>query len=94
MSTNTLGTHQLKEPVKVGKEEVTEITLRRPKGRDMKRAMNLVNTVGDMTAAMIVNLGEVSPEVVDELDGGDWMALSDIVGNYMDSSGAKTPTAP
>lgn len=87
--------YTLKFPVILSGETTTVISLRRPKGRDMKRALNMAKSIGDMTAAMIVNLGEVSPAVVDELDAADWLALSDIVGNFMGKgdAGALNDTA-
>lgn len=89
-------THTLKEPVTLDGETVTQLTRLAPKGRDIKRAMNLAGKPGDLAAEMIVNLAEVTPRLVDELDAADFVALSDIVGNFMGAPGAGAPktTAP
>ena len=75
--------YKLQYPVEVGGEKITEVAFRRPKGRDMRLALNKGKNVGDLTTMMIVNLGEVSPEVVDEFDCEDWIAMSKIVGNFL-----------
>jgi hypothetical protein len=87
--------HPLAYPIEVDGEKITEIELRRPKGADMRKALNMTGA-GEITASMIINLAEVSPKVVDELDGEDFMALSVIVGNFMGKQSAGTPkvTAP
>lgn len=89
-------TYTLISPIEFNGETVTEITLRRPKGRDMKRATNAgASKPGDAAADMIVNLAEISPQLLDELDGEDWLALVDVVGNFMEKRGpgAQKPTA-
>jgi hypothetical protein len=89
-------THKLLVPVEFDGATVTEITLRRPKGRDMKRAANTGGSnPGDATAEMIANLAEISPKLLDELDGEDWLALAETVGNFMEGrgAGARKPTA-
>lgn len=88
---NTI-THPLAHPITVDGEDITQIELRRPKGADMRKALNLTGA-GEITASMIINLAEVSPKVVDELDGEDFMALSVIVGNFMGKQSAGTPKA-
>jgi len=84
--------HTLIHPGTFGGVEMTEIKLRRPKGGDMRKALNLTGA-GEITASMIVNLAEITPAALDELDGEDFMALSAIVGNFMGKQSAGTPKA-
>lgn len=84
--------HTLAHPGTFGGVEMTEIELRRPKGGDMRKALNLTGA-GEITASMIINLAEITPAALDELDGEDFMALSAIVGNFMGKQSAGTPKA-
>lgn len=87
--------HPLAHPGTFDGVEMKEIELRRPKGGDMRKALNLTGA-GEITASMIVNLAEITPLALDQLDGEDFMALSAIVGNFMGKQSAGTPkvTAP
>ena len=84
--------HPLAHPGTFAGVEMTQIELRRPKGGDMRKALNLTGA-GEITASMIVNLAEITPAALDELDGEDFMALSAIVGNFMGKQSAGTPEA-
>jgi len=84
--------HTLIYPGTYGGVEMKEVEMRRPRGADMRKALNMKGA-GEITTSMIVNLAEVSPQVVDELDGEDFMALSVIVGNFMGKQSDGTPEA-
>ncbi len=78
-------TYHLKYPVTVDGETTTDLTLRRPKTRDLRKSHKVKGEL-DQIAAMIVDLAEVSPKVVDELDAEDFAAVGDIIGNFLTSS--------
>lgn len=77
------GTHTLKVPVSHEKQEITEVTLRRIKGKDLiaaEREMRArgVKDAGEMERTLYLlarSLG-VAFEVVEEFDSGDITALS------------------
>lgn len=80
----------LQYPVTYGGVEYTEFSLRRPKMRDMKKQQKKADDL-DKATAMIADLAEVPPQVVDELDPVDFTALSDWVGKCMPGAEGQTP---
>lgn len=83
-------TVQLQYPFTFEGREVTELTLRRPKMRDMKRA-NAVKDEMEKSIRMIADLAEVSPKLVEELDAEDFAALGAKLGEFMGASAELTP---
>jgi hypothetical protein len=75
-------TYQLKYPVTLDGETFTELTLRRPKFRDIARSQKVKGEL-DQIATMLSDLAEVSPKVVNELDAEDFTAIGEIIGNFM-----------
>ena len=75
----------LQYPVTVAGETITELHLRRPKMRDMKRAQKHKDDL-EKSIHMIADLAEVAPAVVEELDTADFAAVSDKVGEFMGAS--------
>lgn len=75
----------LQYPVTVDGETITELALRRPKMRDMKRAQKHKDDL-EKAIHMIADLAEVSPAVVEELDAADFAAVSDKLGEFMGAS--------
>ncbi len=71
-------------------QEITEITIRRPKMRDMKKAQKHKDDM-EKSIHMIADLAEVSPKLVEELDTEDFGAVSAKVGEFMGVSGEQTP---
>lgn len=71
-------------------EEYTEITIRRPKMRDMKKAQKHKDDM-EKSIHMMADLAEVTPAVIEELDTEDFKAVSDKVGEFMGVSGDQTP---
>lgn len=68
-------TFPLRYPAEHGGVSVSEVTLRRPKGRDIRRLASGKGTNVDVSFNMIANLAEVDPGVVDDIDAED---LADI----------------
>ena len=71
----------LAAPIKVGKDETTELTLRRPKMKDIRVASEKGGSGGaSYVVQMICALSGQAPRVVDELDVDDVGVLSTVVG--------------
>lgn len=79
--------YKLRYPVNVGGEEIANLSLRRPKTRDMIRA-NKVKDDLEKVSSMICDLAEVTPAVVNELDAADFAAVGEMIGNFMTAPGA------
>lgn len=82
MSTTTL---QLKTPIQQGEERLTEITFRRPKAGDMRRAMkdiatNPFSALLDLASA--VSMTPLPAKLIDELDIEDAMAITGLMGDF------------
>lgn len=72
----------LQHPFTFDGEKITELKLRRPKMRDMKKAQNHKDDL-EKSIHMIADLAEVSPKLVEELDTEDFGAVSAKVGEFM-----------
>lgn len=83
----TRETVTLQYPVTVDGEDITELTLRRPRVADLKRAEKHKDNF-EKSIRIIADLAEVSPKVVEELDASDFAAVSARVGEYMGASDA------
>ncbi len=79
--------YDLTYPVTVGGETISSLHLRRPKARDLIRAQKVKDEM-EKVAALIVDLAEVSPDVVQEMDAYDFAAVGEMVGNFMTKSAA------
>ncbi|MGD9918607.1 MAG: phage tail assembly protein [Paenirhodobacter sp.] len=85
-----MDTVTLKYPVKFQGEEVTSLTIRRPKMRDLKKMQGIKDEM-EKAMTLIADLAEVDPKFVGELDPDDFKVLSDKVGEYMGASADQTP---
>lgn len=71
-------------PLKWDSDElVTEITLRRPKGRDIKSIGKDLN-MADLLA-IAAKLSGYTPAFFDELDGADCLKVTEVVGDFLDN---------
>lgn len=82
-------TVQLEYPFDFKGERVTELTLRRPKMRDLKKSQAFKDDL-DKSLRMIADLAEVDPKLVEELDPQDFGRLADIVGEFMGDAVGQT----
>lgn len=73
----------LTQPIEVGNEYIDTITLRRPKGKDMK-GLSAAMTTGDMMK-MAAKLSGNLPVVFDEMDSYDVTQVLQEVGNFFTS---------
>lgn len=80
--TKTDVTIKLDHPIEIGNDLIEEITMRRPKGKDMKACIKGVNNVAE-SIALAARLSEQLPVVFDEMDGADLTAVLDEVGNFL-----------
>ncbi|QQQ17741.1 phage tail assembly protein [Brevundimonas vitis] len=79
-------TFPLKHPFDFGGEQITEVALRRPKGREVREMQNAgAGKNGDVGFAMMAALAEREEALFDEMDGEDVMVvqvwLNGILGN-------------
>ena len=73
-------------PLKIGDKIVTEVTIRRPKVRDL-RAMEKMREPGstelDQSIAMTATLCDLPPEAMDEMDAADFASISEVLGGFL-----------
>lgn len=78
-------THELKHPITIGGSDLLEVTLRRPKARDLRRfdagSGNIAQSIDLMS-----DLAELPPSTIDELDAEDFQALSGILSGFLGKS--------
>lgn len=83
-------TIRLAEPVVWGSETISEITIYKARGKDMRV---LINSQGDKAEEATLNFASkvtLQPiAVLDELDGDDWLAVMEAVGELAER-GQKT----
>lgn len=80
-------------PIQVEGREITQVTLRRPKVGDIRRMDKQGGSDLEKTLWLLSTLGELTPEEVDELDGGDLEKLADVVGDFTGEGTAAKPKA-
>lgn len=71
----------LATPFEVAGDFIEKITLRRPKGKDMKKLTSAANT-GDLMK-LAATLSNNLPVVFDEMDGYDLTQVLEAVGNLL-----------
>jgi hypothetical protein len=81
---------KLVRPFKVEERMITEVTIRRPKVRDL-RAMEKMrepnSTELDQSIAMTATLCDLPPEAMDEMDAADFASISEVLSGFL----PKTP---
>ena len=80
---------KLKHPITVDGAEVAELTMRRPKVRDLER-MDKVSGEMAKAVALVGDLAELSPDQVRDLDAEDFTAVAERLGDFL---GAARPTS-
>jgi len=76
-------TYKLLHPVELGSERTTQIILSRPKGKHIKHLKKDL-TLGEIMQ-VAQKVADCSPLVFEEMDGGDYLAVGEIVGDFLDS---------
>lgn len=72
MTTHTI---HLRFPITWNGEKIAALTMRRPKGREIRRANNGKTSQIDRSFEMMASLAEVEVELIDELDAADIRAI-------------------
>ncbi len=79
---------KLSHPLKVGDKTIAEVTIRRPKVRDL-RALERAREPGmnqmDQSIAMAAALCEIPAEAMDDMDATDFAAISEVISRFLPS---------
>ena len=77
---------KLTRPIRIEERMITEVTIRRPKVRDL-RAMEKMRDPGgtelDQGIAMAATLCDLPLEAMDEMDAVDFAAISEVLGGFL-----------
>ena len=77
---------KLVRPLNVDGQMITDVTIRRPKVRDL-RALEKAREPGftelDQGIAMAAALCDLPLAVMDEMDAGDFAAISEVLGGFL-----------
>ena len=73
----------LKHPITVDGRKVKKLNVRRPKMRDME-SMDKVSGEMAKTVMLLAELTDLTPDQVREIDGEDFILLSDAVSDFLD----------
>lgn len=76
-------TFDLEYPVTIDGHDVSQVTLRRPKGRDIMASDHIKGTNAAKALRMVANLSELPEDTLLEMDAGDYMRLVGFVGECM-----------
>jgi len=76
---------KLAEPIVVGGQKITEVTLRRPKVKDLRALDHLDVSANDLARGieMAAILTGLTPQTIDELDAADFAAISDVIAGFL-----------
>ena len=80
----------LNYPVNVGGINYTELTVRRPKGRDSIIASKAPGNDIEQAFFMLANLCEVTPEVIAEMDDSDIMRINEVLLGFKNPPSTKS----
>ncbi len=86
---------KLAHPFQVDGKAMAEITIRRPKVKDI-RAIDTVKDQGDLQQGLTMAclLTGLPPDVLDEMDAGDFARVSEVVMSFLPNSTAPRTGAP
>lgn len=77
---------KLVRPFKVEDRTITEVTIRRPKVRDL-RALEKIREPGatelDQSIAMTATLCDLPPDAMDEMDAADFASISEVLSGFL-----------
>jgi hypothetical protein len=74
-------------PIKVANEDVTSLTLRRLRGKEIRTMDKAIGNAG-MTLGLIGTLAGIPPSSVDQIDGEDFTELAQVVAGFFGKSPA------
>lgn len=76
-------TFDLEFPILVDGHETSQVTMRRPVGRDILAADKMKGSMADKGLRMVMNLSELPEEALLDMDASDYMRLVGFVGECM-----------
>lgn len=74
--------YTLEYPVEYNGEEFTELAIRRPKIRDMKKFDKIKDGMSK-SITMLADLADVPPGVIEEMDTADFNAASKVIADFL-----------
>ena len=77
---------KLSRPLKIGDRTVAEVTIRRPKVKDlraMEKAREPGSTEMDQGIAMAATLCDLPLEAMDEMDAADFASISEVITGFL-----------
>ena len=74
---------KLSNPIKIDGVEVHELSLRRPKVRDLVAAGKKNVSESEREVNLIANLAEITPDTVQELDLCDYMKIQEWLKDFL-----------
>ena len=77
---------KLENPIKIDGVEVNEISLRSPKVRDLIASSKRNIDEAEKEVNLIANLGEISPETVQDLDLRDYIKIQEWLRDFLSAS--------
>lgn len=81
-------TYPLKYPFTYQAEHITELTIRRPKMRDLKKFEGIRDKM-QKSMVMLSDLAEIAPGAVEEMDPVDFNAASVMIAGFLGVSEAE-----
>ncbi len=82
--------HQLKHPIDFNGARVLAVYVRRPKVRDLEAMDRAGSSAMARSVALLVNLCELPPDAIRDLDGEDFSELDELVTGML----GKRPARP
>lgn len=76
-------TYKLQYPIEYNGEAISELTIRRPKIRDIKRFEALKVPDMDKAIRMLSDLAEIEPGAIEELDAIDFDGASQVIAGFL-----------
>ncbi|MCX4025038.1 phage tail assembly protein [Endozoicomonas sp. SM1973] len=80
----------LNYPIERNGEVINEVTLRRPKTKDMKNIEKRGGGEISQSIHMIADLSGLDIKTIEELDAADFQRLNDVVAGFLDSTGDRS----
>ena len=77
---------KLVRPIRVEERMITEVTIRRPKVRDLRAMEKMREPEGtelDQGIAMAAALCDLPLDAMDEMDAADFAAISEVLGSFL-----------
>jgi len=72
----------LNHPFEFAGRKITEVSVRRPKTKDMIGSKKLTKTEEDAEILLFANLSEVEPGVFEEMDFSDYLKVQKVVQGF------------